>query len=341
MWQGVIMTDTAKPAIHISDVELFLTCRAKWDYSSRAQHNLRPLRPNKHLLLGSAIHHALAAYYGSGKTRADWDREALVKAYEAYIARIREKTLDITEDLEEYFELGYDMLRNYLLWSPGADKFEFIMPEVQLFYDFGEFVFEGTADGIVRDEHGGIWILEHKTAAQFPSSAILPYTLQASMYCWVAQNMPMIAELGSFQGVMYNILKKASPVMPKPLKTGGLERRSNISCTPQLYMQQVLARGYDPKDYVEFANTLDPNMFNMRECISMPASSLQQALFEFRAIAKQMLEEPTIYRCAVLKNCSWCDYKKLCGQRLFGRGWAEIAKWDYEQNVDIDVDGED
>ena len=330
------MTGIIKPEIHISDVEQFLSCRTKWWFSSRAQHNLKPVNPNKHLLLGSAVHHALSAYYGSGRTRAEWNHDALLSGYNAYIERAKEKILDLTDDLLEYFELGRKMVVNYLPWSQANDRFEVVMPEVQLHYDFGEYNFSGTCDGIVKDEQNGIWLLEHKTAAQMPSSSILAYTLQASMYSWVAQQTPEIAALGSFRGVMYNILRKAIPVIPKALKTGGLARRSNISSTPMFYMQAVKAAGLNPADYADFANTLDPNMFIMREYINTPISTLQQALWEFRAIAHQMVNKPPIYRCAVLRNCSWCDFKKLCGQHLFGRSWEEMANWEFEKNEELE-----
>lgn len=56
------------PTVHVTDMVTFQTCRYRWDYSSPLRHNLQPRTPNKHLWLGTGLHHALAAYYGRGAT---------------------------------------------------------------------------------------------------------------------------------------------------------------------------------------------------------------------------------------------------------------------------------
>jgi hypothetical protein len=152
--------------------------------------------------------------------------------------------------------------------------------------------------------------------------------------------MSSIQVLGEFRGVVYNILLKSLPVVPKPLKTGGVERRSNISATPLSYLKAVRNAGLNVKDYTDFANTLDKNKFNQRTYINLPLSCLQQVLYEFRAITKDMLNDPVIHRCAALHQCGFCDYKKLCSQALFGRSWKEIGEWDYtkEDNLPLDIE---
>jgi hypothetical protein len=30
-----------------------------------------------------------------------------------------------------------------------------------------------------------------------------------------------------------------------------------------------------------------------------------------------------------MRLCSWCDYRSLCTQRVFGRDWQEIAAYEY------------
>jgi len=322
-------------------------------YSSRLTHSLRGRKPNKHLVLGSAVHHALGAYYGSGPTQQEWDAPGALVAYDAYIQREREAGLEVDDELENFIALGREMVRNYIPFSKMNDDFTVIQPEVSLEYDFNDFYFAGTTDGVVKDNQNGIWLLEHKTAAQFPNTAALSFSMQAAMYCWVAQKTPAISSLGSVRGVMFNILRKAVPTQPKMLKSGrGMERRKDIGCTPQQYLEAVARAGFDPNEYAEFAAELDPNKFVHREYISLPLSSLGVAVTEFTYIAHDMMAileavdsgaptPPTAYRCDPLRMCSWCDYRSLCSQKLFGRSWKEIAAFDFVREDKFDGESED
>jgi hypothetical protein len=320
-----------KPQVHVTDVHQFMTCRTKWFYSSQLAHGLTSIAPNKHLLLGTAVHFALGAYYGAGPFLPDWDGAGALIAYDAHIARLRLNGLEADEFIEEYIQLGREMIVNYIPWSHKNDRFVVVMPEVELRYDFGKFLFVGTADGIVKDEQGGLWLLEHKTAAQFPNSTALSFSLQTAMYCWVAQKMKTISSLGKVKGVIFNILRKAVPTLPKMLKSGnGFERRKDQGCTPDQYMQAVIMAGLDTRDYAEFAATLDPYKFVHREYISLPMVSLVPAVAEFKMVANEMLAaKPKIYRCDPLRQCSWCMYRSLCAQKLFGRAWEDIAAYEF------------
>jgi len=320
-----------KPHVHVTDVHQFMTCRTKWFYASQLSHGLRSVKPNKHLVLGSAVHYALGAYYGAGPTQAQWDKAGAMNAYAAYITReVYGAGGEVDDALADYIALGGQMLENYFLWAQDYDRFSVIMPEVSLLLDMGDYVFEGTTDGVIRDDNGGIWLLEHKTAAQFPNSTALTFSLQTAMYCWVANRMPEITQLGEVRGVVFNILRKAVPTVPKVLKSGeGVERRKDIGCTPKQYLSFVAKAGFDPADYVEFASQLDPFKFVHRDYISLPQNSLQAAVEEFKTVADEMVHNPKIYRCDPLRLCSWCDYRSLCAQKLFGRPWDEVADYEF------------
>jgi len=327
-----------KPQVHVTDVNQFLTCRTKWFYSSQLSHGLRARKPNKHLVLGTAVHYALGAYYGAGSTLAEWDGEGALEAYDMHVLREREAGLDVDDEMEEYLELGRVMLREYIPFSEQHDNFTVIMPEVALNLSFGSFDFVGTTDGLVRDEQGDIWLLEHKTASQFPNSTALAFSMQSAMYCYVAQRMKTINQLGHVKGVIFNILRKAVPAVPKLLKSGdGLERRKDIGCTPTQYLRAVKLAGFNPNDYVDFAAALDPYKFVHREYISLPDVALEVAVTEFKSIVKEMLNPHRgVYRCDPLRQCSWCDYRSLCSQRLFGRDWQEIADYDFVRENKFD-----
>jgi len=333
----------SKPKVHVTDVHQFMTCRTKWFYASQLSHGLRPSRPNKHLLLGSAVHHALGAYYGAGPSVTDWAVDGAVDAYDAFIAREIESGLEVDENIGEAIELGREMVENYVPWSQKYDRFTVLMPEVELAYDFGDFEFAGTCDGVVKDDQDRLWLLEHKTAAQFPNETALAFSLQASMYTLVAGKTEAISELGPVTGVIYNILLKKVPTLPKVLPSGkGVERRSNICCTPDQYLRAVALAGFNPRDYQEFASTLDPYKLVKRAYIVLPEESLFQALDEFKTVARIMLNNPDIYRCDPLRSCSWCDYRSLCNQRLFGMPWDELADLDFVKETDgSEVDAED
>lgn len=321
-----------KPHVHITDVHTFLSCRVRWDYSSPMRQRLEPLRPNKHLFLGSALHYALGAYYGSGPTVRDW--RGLLPAYEAWVTEERQEIAnqldgEVPQDIDDYIELGRVMLDNYELFSRAHDDFEVVMPEVSLEREYSEFRYRGTADLLIRDAAGDYWLMEHKSYTVVPDFDSLAFSLQAAAYLLAASDGEVGRLFGPIRGVIFNVLRKSKPTLPKVLKGGGLERRANLNCTPELYLREVRRQGLDPVDYERFAETLNPYRLNVRLAISPDDLSMRQAEQELEWVVHDMLASPAIYRPETTRQCGYCAYRPLCELRLHGRDWRPLL-WDYK-----------
>jgi len=297
-----------KPHVHVTDMMRFVKCRLLWHYASPLRNNLVPVKLNKHLVLGEAIHAALAAYYVS------FDADAGRQAYAKVCG-------DISEEITDYVTLGWEMLEHYFLWAPARDaQWEVLAIEKKLHKDYGAFVHDGIADLIVR-VGDDFWIVEHKTYSRPPSATVLGFSLQPASYVCAARE-----ELGvPVKGVIYNILRKKAPTTPKMLKSGRLEMRKNVGCTPEWYRKTVRDRGLDPTMYEDFIATLDPNKLNVRYAIEVTPRREGAFLHHFTAIATEMIGKPTIYPADPMRNCDWCGYRSLCERALYGLDWRDCV----------------
>ena len=322
----------SKPHVHISDVRTFRNCRVRWDYSSNLRHSLTPRRPNRHLWMGSAVHYALAAYYGSGMSGK---RTGLLRAYEAYtdrtFAEIEDKCYgQVPKDIYEAHDLGEAMLKHYLVWVPTHDFFEVIMPEVPLRVDMGEFIYSGMTDGLVREADGSLWLLENKTYRFIPSYANIALSPQAASYVWAARKDPAIASLGRVEGIIYNILGKTKPKIPKMLQRGGLSRNKRVNCSPELYAAVVRHYGMDMAPYLGIIAALPKEKFFRRYPVRFTEARMKVFEDTFVRQAHEMIGDPFIYPADPLRACGWCDFRQLCDMRLHGLDWEPIAEADYD-----------
>jgi hypothetical protein len=315
------------PTVHVTDMVTFQTCRYRWDYSSPLRHNLQPRTPNKHLWLGTGLHHALAAYYGRGATAKEWG--GLLTAYDAWVAAqlpaVSRRCLGVPEAIQDYAALGRAMLAHYARWAPDHDDFEVLVAEHKVALPFGAYVYKGAIDLVVRDVHGELWIVEHKSYTQLPDVTTLALTLQPAVYLYAARQDPALTAYGPIAGVLYNILRKSAPTAPKPLKGGGLERRANINASPYSYADAVTAAGLDVADYADFIAGLDPWRFNRRVALRVSDAQLRVAMGEFVWLANAMVTDPALYRGDAVRQCPGCDYLPLCTQRLAGQPWELLA----------------
>jgi len=294
------------------------------------QRGLQPKKPNNTLWLGTGVHHALQLYYEGKNT--------LLGAFQEWadgeIERIKKDVGVWDEELDALNETkaqGEMILEHYASWCKDKDNFEPYKMEVmfslpitnpdtgeQLMVEHPEHggevpvVYEGRFDGIVKDDLGHYWILEHKTAKTFSAwDNILDMDEQISSYIWAAQylfNIPV-------EGVIYNGLRKKEPTKPTVLKSGkGLSKNKSIDTTYDVYLQAIKDNGFDPADYTDILNHLDNkgNKFFRREFVRRTheaITSVQEQVF-YEAI--DMLSAEAFYPNPT-RDCSWdCDFKEVC-----------------------------
>lgn len=320
------MEQAQKPTIHVSDIATFLSCRAKWDWTSPLRQSLSPTEPSKHMWLGRMIHYALAAYYGSGATNRS--AKALQSAYTSEVLRslghIKEALGYVPEDLKEFAQLGMGMINHYALWAPAHDHFTVIMPEVPLKVPRVGYDFSGQTDGLIRDLRGDLWLLETKTSSRIPAEPLAAMTYQGQAYVWAARQDPALFSLGYIKGIMYNFLYKAPPTKPDVLASGGLAKRKNLRSTAEAYLAMVRARGLDPDDYAEFVTLLPKDLFFRRYLITYTDEQLKIFENNLEAVVGEMINKPAIYPQEALRACPGCEFISLCRARFSGQNYDDM-----------------
>lgn len=177
--------------------------------------------------LGLVFHHALEVYYDSvmaaqqvmdaaggadivaycvGPTadaeRAAWEAVQVFAAEPGY---------------EDIFETVQRMLTGYFEFYRLRDRFRILGVEETFDLDGGGFEYSARLDVIIEDlEHGGMWVLEHKSATTATESLLTGYQmdLQVLGQVWLIQNGVDLAGLPPFKGVRVNICTKGSSRKP-------------------------------------------------------------------------------------------------------------------------------
>ncbi|UKM63136.1 PD-(D/E)XK nuclease superfamily [Weizmannia phage Youna2] len=316
-------------AIHTSDRKTFKRCRRKYWLSSRLCRGLQPKKPNNILWLGTGVHHALQFYYEGKDTLVG----AFTKWADAEIKRIKKEYGAWDEELEALNQVvadGVQLLEHYNVWAKEVDNFEPFKMEVMFSLpitdpygrplivehpETGEDVpvmYEGRFDGIVKDEMGHYWILEHKTAKSFSDwDTKLPLDEQITSYIWAAEYLFDIP----VEGVIYNGLRKKAPSIPPLLKNGkGLSKNKNIDTTYDVYLAEILKHGFDPADYKDILDILKAkgNKFFRREYVRRTPEEVQTVKEQIFYEACDMLEAEHMYPNPT-RDCSWdCDFYEVC-----------------------------
>lgn len=329
-----------RPVIHASDIHSFLSCRIQWNFQSPLRHNLAPKEMNKHLWFGKVAHFALAAYYSSSTDMTK--RSGLVDAYRAEALRtlraIKEEVGYLPENLKRMAMDGARILEHYEVWCKRHDNFDVVMPEVPLQASFGTFDVAGTSDGVIRDADGRHWLLEHKTYSRMPTHAMLWRSWQSRLYMLMSQSDPELSRLG-IHGILYNILYKVPPTLPKLTKSGRLEMRSNLNCSPEMY-RHVLdqyreqAQSDEQLDPEQFAPELYRNYllelhdrkrdyFFKRVEVTYTPKALAQFERHLGELVAEMTNDPPIYPPNAMRACPGCEFETLCDLWMAELPWEE------------------
>src|ERR1035437_4508036 len=314
----------------------FKSCRARWNYSSHNRHNLVSKSPQKHLFLGTGVHKALEMYY----KRKDDLVTTFKQWYKEESAQYLNASVEIQEEMQANLELGIGMLEHYAIWAPKNDKFTVIATEFEFEMELQPgIMYVGKLDGLVRDEHDKIWVLEHKTFSRPIEANMLMLDEQTTAYQWIVDAM---IENDFFdgqtdtnercRGVIYNGLKKKLPTMPKLTATGNkLSEAKNSDTTYDYYHDAILAHGFALTDYRDMLNFLENkgNSFFYRDLLRRTKVELE--LFEKRLdIEVQEMIDPVIYH-TPSKDCAFCPFFSPCYAAMSGGDEEAILASNFQQ----------
>jgi len=247
---------------------------------------------------GSLGHECIATWYRSGGTKGAQEIAEMVIApwlerrTEWAESNLTDPADSIQEDLE-IAALTLGILGGYIdEFRKDFEKYEIILIEGQIarsipglksatLYDMPtlngrrkrrDWVFGGALDGLLRDRETGLyWILEHKHTVETDLERYcrkLDWDPQTPGYGWALQDPHPAADIKepiTVSGVLYNVMRKKLPQIPKTLKAGGTSKAAACDTTYDVFLQTLLARGEDPDDFRDLLEKLRFRKFFHRE----------------------------------------------------------------------------
>lgn len=355
------------PEIHTTDKAVFKACRQRWYYSSNLTLNLEPLAPVENFAFGDAIHQALSAYNESGlerdlltgeqKDTRNRNMISAVAAFEdalkAWYGKLDEVNDEIDEKFDEYRELGLSMLDQYMRFAATRDFFDVLWTErvfhipLQVPTKSGRgtrpVVYSFRTDGLVRDDHDRIWIVEYKTASNIPDNT--DYLLtddQVGSYIWCLNQLGEVEELGRIEGVLYRWLRKKTPSHMKPLKSGltlSVDKRIVTSYDIAIEDIKKFHDGKLPSIYREFLDHLkekegpSENAFVKQEFVRRNPKEIERIGEAVKVESAMMVNDPIITRTSSMFNCNSCAFFAPCLVRWEGGDDSSLLKDMYQSRT--------
>ncbi len=309
--------------IHTTDRLQFKKCRLQWHFTSPLRLNLEPVRGKPALTFGTAIHRGLEVYYDPATPRSPSEG---IKAFDenltAWVDSLPNPQPEDVAQYEDLIALGYGMLEHYFGWANKHDDFEVLAVEKHIEFDvpgidpkdYGleRVVYSFKMDALVKDKDGRIWIMEDKTAQSLPDNT--DYLLmddQVGSYLWGLQ----VAEGIKAEGVLYNILRKKSPVPLKRNKNGLFSVDKRQDTTYDIALAALLKEYGEIPDYaqefMEYLKFKGENFFH-RELVRRNAQEISALGESVKMEVSDMLSDPSIYRTPTQFNCGGCSFVTPC-----------------------------
>lgn len=316
---------------------VYKRCKRKWHLESRNRRNLQPMVPATALSLGTFVHSALGGWIvdpGATPKRVFLEaaRDERLRIQHVFREQNGYSIGDAKlTNIDEAINLGYSMMENYELHWKAALPADFTVlaqeqrihvpipgtlhTEEWLYdqdtdstklvrYDTPRYHYlQGRLDGIIKDKHSRLYVLERKTYAARPKEEILRSTDQFVAYQWLLTQL----DLGfPVAGVAYDGLwKRAAP----PKKVDGRDG--------------ILA-----------------DLF-MRMRIEHPPEAIQEFETCLASIALEMASNPAIYPNRTSDgSCFWgCGMEELCAAMTRGEDVDYILRTSYTSKpLDDDSD---
>lgn len=210
-------------------------CKRKWDLGSLHRQSLTKIVPSSALSLGTAIHHALAEWLRNP------DQHPTIPYFESVNAMVERAKLvyrkqmgfnmDDTalQPIADIIELGKSMLENYVdYWgSPLPQDWKLIAYEQKAIVPIPltPHFLQGRLDAIAQDQHGQLYVVDHKTYNSRINQDGLLMTDQFCGYTWMLTQLHLSSQ--PIAGLAYDgMWKRAAP--PKGSTMNDLFTRINI-----------------------------------------------------------------------------------------------------------------
>lgn len=326
-----------------SQVSLFKNCRQKYWYSY-----IELLQPNiivKPLFIGSLVHDGIALYYKLKKTGTEIDE--IYNKIEGEIGILvdnKRKELDqayenvnevMDQEISDMEDLCLGILDNYIQFAELHDNWDIVIPEQEFEFQVAGVTVKFKVDGVVKREDGTNWLLEHKTTIAKDFTDYKKKLELDDQVCLYLTGINQIHPEWKVKGVIYNILRKKVPSVPKICKNGAISKAA-CDTTYEIFKDTIDKNKLNQEDYIDVLNKLKYNEFVHREQIFRTPEFLS----DFMANWTDTLKALTSPKMLIYKN-PWscknfnCSYHSLCVEDT-----QEIREFNFHKrdraNIELD-----
>lgn len=350
--------------VHITDVGNYKGCRRRWQWGSRYQSNLAPRSPYPPFFIGRGVHYiaeqlrsegtaplrALSAFlrhelrpYRTFYPSPEWpDIRPLISPMVTMINALVEQYIYFSrnnhgpfadenlETLAHELKVGENGEFPAVLLSIGG---KILTPHVYL---------AGTLDGLDRVRRdGSVWISEYKTCRDIEERMkLLQHDEQATAYCFIAQQL-----FGDISGIIYTLMRKKIPSVPKVLQSGYLSK-AHIDTTPATYRAAIyrlhgnVNEAFIQRNYGDYLNGL--KMFGepyvARVAIERSQAHIDQYIYELHQTALEMYDPHTYINATRTWSCPGCQFRQPCLAKDAGdeTRMRDLLKYNYRQRDQTD-----
>lgn len=318
------------PITGFSMVKAYRRCPKSYDY--KYNQHLQKVAPPAPLIRGTIIHEILDARATKGGSVGF---NSIIAKYEDRYGRLfrEEKEMygeDFLENIKRVYK-GY--LRTY-----DDTGLEYLSSEEFVSTPLvGDIIFQGHLDKRVFKD-GRMWVMDHKTHKNIPTEEQRFTDYQLLMYLWAYNREHPKGD--QIEGVIWDYIRTKPPTVPEPLVKGGLSQAKNIDTDVFTYTRELVRLKLDQKPYKEFLAELEKrsrHKFYQRVFLPAPSKKMTEAVVEDFKQTSQIMHGLQVYPRNPTRDCSWCEYYRLCTAELRGLDHKFIRESEYrveEANAD-------
>lgn len=321
------------PITGYSMVKSYRRCPKSYDYKYRQK--LQRKKPAPPLIRGTIIHAMLNARSITGGVLTP--RKVLATYEEKYGTLFKEEQEVYGENFLDNIRRVYEgYLRQY-----GSDEdITWEASEEFISTDLGHgILYQGHLDKrLVTKKDNRRWIMDHKTHKTIPTEEQRFNDYQILMYIWTWNKEHPKEKI---DGVIWDYIRTKPPTIPDQLKAGGLSQAKNIDTDYYTYVKELSRLKVDPRPYEIYLAELrkrSANKFYQRVFLPSPPKAMVEQVVKDFTQTSMIMHGIDVYPRNPTRDCSWCEYYRLCNAELRGLDSDFVRKSEYEVK-EVNEDG--
>jgi hypothetical protein len=318
-----------------SMVKSYRRCPKQYEY--KYIQNLQRLAPPPPLIRGTILHEILDARAIPGATNGF--KSVMAKYEEKYGTLFKEEKEMYGESFLEDIERVY---KGYLRTYDDTDLEYLSSEEFVTTPLVGDIIFQGHIDKRIFKD-GRMWVMDHKTHKNIPTEEQRFNDYQLLMYVWAYNREHSKGD--QVEGVIWDYIRTKPPTIPDLLVKGGLSQAKNIDTDVFTYTKELVRHRLDQKPYKQFlAELAKRSRDKFYQRVYLPAASrvmTEQVVQDFTQ-SSQIMHGLRVYPRSASRECSWCEYYRICNAELRGLDHKFIRESEYKvEEVSSDTAEED